>query len=63
MEIQQHYVGVLLRSFEDNFAAVWRDIEVANVEVGSDVGQLPLGARLEIDEPEVLMLNIPSQER
>jgi len=62
MEIQQHYVGVLLRSFEDNFAAVWRDIKIANVKVGGDVGQLPLDARVEIDEPQVLMLNIPSQE-
>ena len=61
-EIQQHHIGALLHSFEDNFAAVWRDVEVANVEVGSEVGQLPLGARLQVDEPEILMLNLSSQE-
>ena len=61
-EIQQHHIRMLLRSFKDNFAAVWRDVEVANVEVGSEVGQLPLGARLKVDEPEILMLDLSSQE-
>lgn len=45
-EIQQHHIGVLMQSFEDNFTTIWRDIEVANVEVGGEVAQLPLGAHL-----------------
>jgi hypothetical protein len=27
-----------VHSFEDNLTAVWRDVEVANVEIGSEVG-------------------------
>jgi hypothetical protein len=50
-EIQQHHMRELLRPFEDNFTSVWRDVEVANVEVGSDVGQLALCTRLQVDEP------------
>jgi hypothetical protein len=42
--------------------AVWRDIEVPNVKVGREVGQLPLSTRLQVDEPEILMLNFSSQE-
>jgi hypothetical protein len=37
-KIQQEYIGALLRSFEDSFTAIWRDVEVAYVEVGSKVG-------------------------
>jgi hypothetical protein len=61
-EIQQHHIRALLHSFEDNFTAVWGDVEVANVEVTSEVSQLSLGARLQVDEPEILMLNLSSQE-
>ena len=61
-KIQQHNIGALLRSFEDNFTAVWRDVEVANVEVGTDIGQPPLGARIQVDDPKILMLNLSSQE-
>ena len=53
---------MFLHSFKNNFTAVWGDIEVANVEVGRKVGQLPLSARLQVDEPEILMLNLSSQE-
>src|SRR6058998_121238 len=42
--------------------AIRRDVKVANVEVRSEVGQLPLGAGLQVDEPEILMLNLSSQE-
>ena len=50
-EIQQHHIRALLHSFEHNFTAVRRDVEVTNVEVRSKFGQLPLGARLQVDEP------------
>src|SRR6266851_1290987 len=61
-EIQEHHIRKLLHSFEDNFASVWRDVEVANVEVGSEVGQLVLCTRLQVDEPKILVLNLSSQE-
>ena len=56
-EIQHHHIGTLLHSFEDDFLAVRGDIEVANVEVRREVGQLPLGTRLQVDEFEIFVLN------
>ena len=53
---------MLLHSFENNFMAVGGDVEVANVEVGRKVGQLSLCTCLEIDEPEILVLNVSSEE-
>src|SRR6266851_5554980 len=61
-EIQEHHIRKLLHSFEDNFTSVWRDVEVANVEVGSEVGQLVLCTRLQVDQPKILVLNLSSQE-
>jgi len=61
-KIQQHHFRAFLHSLENNFAAVWRDVEVANVEVQRNAGQLPFGARLQINEPEIFMLNLSSQE-
>ena len=37
-KIQQQHIGALLHSFEDNFAAIWGDVEVVNVEVSGQVG-------------------------
>jgi len=54
VEIHQHHIGVFLHSFKDDFTTVWGDIEIANVEVGRKVGQLPLGTRLRVDKPEIL---------
>ena len=61
-EIQHRQIRALPHPFENNFTTIRRDVEVANVEVGSEVGQLPLGARLQVDEPEVFMLYLSSQE-
>src|ERR1700719_198003 len=61
-QLEQNHIGEVLLSFEDNFTAVWGDVEAVNVEVGSEVGELPFGARLQINEPEILMLNLSSQE-
>jgi len=36
-EVQQHYIRTLLHSFEDNFTAILRNVEVPNVEVGSEM--------------------------
>ena len=61
MKIQQGDVRALLLSLENNFMAVCGNVKVANIEVGRQVGQLALGACLEVDEPEILMLNLASQ--
>src|SRR5882762_7836221 len=45
-EIQQLHIGALLHSLKDNFTPIWRDVEVADVKVTSEVGQLPLGPSL-----------------
>ena len=61
-EIEECDVGEVLDSFEDDFVAIRRNIEIANVEVWSEIGQLSLGAGVEVDEPEILVLNFASQE-
>jgi len=61
-EIEQHHIRACLHSFNDNFTTIRRDIEILNVEFGSEVGQLPVRTCLKIDEPEILMLNLPSQQ-
>src|ERR1700675_3021668 len=61
-EIQQHHIRALLPSFENNFTSIRRNVEVLNVEIGSELGQLPLGARLQLDEPQILMSNLSSQQ-
>jgi hypothetical protein len=61
-EVQQHDIRALLHSFDYHFTAVWGDVEVAYVEVGGEIGQLPLGTCLQIDEPEIFMSNLSSQE-
>ncbi len=45
-KIQQLHIRALLHSLEDNFTPIWRDVEVADVKVSSEVGQLPLGPSL-----------------
>jgi hypothetical protein len=61
-QIQKHHVGALLHPFDYNFATIREDVEVANVEVGGKVGQLPLGACLQVDQPEILMLDLSSKQ-
>ena len=43
-QIQQYYIRALLHPFENNFTTVRGDVEVADVKVGREVGQLPLVA-------------------
>jgi hypothetical protein len=61
-QIQGDHFGVLLGAFENEFACVWRDVEVANVEVGREVGQGALRACVEVDEPEIFVFNLSLQE-
>ena len=49
--IQQHYIGALLRSFENDSATVRGNVEVANVEIGRKIRQLPLGTGRQVEEP------------
>jgi hypothetical protein len=37
-KIQEHHIRTFLYSFEDNFVAVWGDVEVSNVEFWREVG-------------------------
>jgi len=62
MEIYEYHLRVFLHSFEDNFAAVWGNIEVANIEVGREIRQLPFRARFHVDQPQILMPNVSLQE-
>jgi hypothetical protein len=61
-QIQQHHIGALLNSFEDNFSTVCGDVEVANVELGAKIRQLSLDASLHIDKPKVLVFHLSSQQ-
>src|SRR5262249_24121013 len=53
------YIRAILHSLQHDFAAIGRQIEVANVEVCRQVGLLPLSACLQVDEPKILVLNLP----
>ena len=60
-EIQHDYVGTVLHSLQDNFMAVWRNVEVVDFEVGRQVGQLSLSACLPVDNPEIFVLYFSPQ--
>jgi hypothetical protein len=60
-KIHQHHIGALLHSFHDNFPAIGGNIEVANVEVRWEAGQLSLSPSLQIDPPEIFVLNFTPQ--
>jgi hypothetical protein len=47
-KVEEHNVGTLLHSFQDNFTAVWGNVEVPNIEIARNVGQLPLSAGLRV---------------
>jgi len=53
---------MLLGALKNELASVWRDVEVANVEVGREVGQGALCACIEVDEPEILVFDLALQE-
>jgi hypothetical protein len=53
-KIQHHHVGTLLHAFKYNLTAIRGDVEIANVEAGSEVRQPPSDAGLQVNEPEIL---------
>jgi len=60
-EIEQHHIRALLHSFEGNFAAVRRDVEVANDEIRRKLGEYAPGTRSKIEEPKVLMADFTAR--
>ena len=61
-KIDQHYVRTLLLPFQDNFTAVWGDVEVPNIEIAREFGQLPLRAGLRVRLPEIFVFDPSPQE-
>ena len=61
-QIKKNDIRLLLNSFENNVTAVRGDVEIANIKIDGQVGNLPFGTRIEVNRPEILMLNIASQE-
>lgn len=61
-EIKQYDVRSLLYPFEDDVTSIRGYIEVLNIEIGTEVGQLALDAGLKIDEPKILMLNLTAEK-
>lgn len=60
-EINQFYIRALLYPFEDNFMSVLRDIEILNIEIRREIGQLSFDTCVQVNEPEILVLE-PSSE-
>ena len=52
-----------MNPLQDQLAAVRRDVEVAHVEVRGEVGHLALDAALQLDEPQVLVTDLPAQHQ
>lgn len=57
-KIQKHHTRVLLYTFENYFPAIGGDIEVLNVKAGWKMGELLRIARLQVDAPQILMLDL-----
>jgi len=47
-KVDEHNVRTFLHPFQDNFTAVWGNVEVPSVEIAWHVGQLPLSAGLRV---------------
>ena len=62
LEIDQHDIPVFLYALQHDLTAIWRNVEISNVEVGREVGQLALRSRLQIDEPEILVLYLAAHD-
>jgi len=56
-EIQKYHIRVLLYPFEDRISAISGDIEVSNVKLRRQMSKLLRLAGLQVDSPQVLMLN------
>src|SRR5882757_7534044 len=61
-KVEQNDFGMLLGALENELASVWREVEVANIEVGREVGQGALRACVKVDEPEIFVFNLTLQK-
>src|SRR4029079_4634817 len=59
--LEQHDVRLLLHLLDDDVAAVRGDVEVPDLEHRIKIRELPFGAGLEIDRPEVLVSQLAAQ--
>src|SRR5713226_5340394 len=57
----QHDIRVLLYAIEHDLAVIGRHIEVTDDNVAIETSETTLRSRLEIDEPEVFVLDFPAQ--
>ena len=58
---EQDDIGLLLHLLQNKLTPVWGDIEVSHLEVWSEIGQLVLDARVQVDQPQILVLEIASR--
>src|SRR5436305_439007 len=61
-KFQEHDIRTLLNAFQYNLTPVRRKIKFPNVEIGREPGQLPLRTGLEINQPEVFVLYLSSEQ-
>src|SRR5262245_60359814 len=59
--VDQNDVRTPLDALETDFTAVTRHVEVPNTEAAAEIRQLAFVSRLEVDQPEILMFNLPSE--
>jgi len=59
-QLDQHDVGLRVHALADQLAPVGRDVEVAYLELRRQVGERLLGSGLEVDEPEILVIDWPA---
>ena len=57
-QIEHHDVRLFPCPIENDFATVHRYVEVADEQLASEIGELPLATGLEIDTPELLMRDV-----
>src|SRR5580704_8197209 len=60
--INDNDVRARLRALQYRFSTVGRQVKVTNVEFRGHVGKLLHGARLKVDRPQILVLNLALQK-
>jgi len=60
-EIQQCNIRAILHSFKHDFVTIWRQIEVANIEAGRQISQLPFSSGIQVYKPKVFVMDLSSQ--
>lgn len=60
-QVDQHHFGSVPGALQHRLMTVRRHIEVAGIEIRGQIGELLLGAGLQMDEPQILVLNLSSR--